>query len=100
LLLRRLSDSQAEIKALGNYQINFKLVWDCHQSLVKLAQHNRVQMIWVPGHESIEGNETVDQLAKLVSECPFIRPEPACGISAGIAKKTVRDWTNRDHKKY
>jgi hypothetical protein len=26
--------------------------------------------------------------------------EPACGISAGIAKKAVRDWTNRDHKKY
>jgi hypothetical protein len=22
-------------------------------------------------------------------------PEPACGISAGIAKKVVRDWTNR-----
>jgi hypothetical protein len=27
-------------------------------------------------------------------------PEPACGISVGVAKKTVRDWTNRKHKKY
>jgi hypothetical protein len=25
-----LSDSQAAIKALNNFQINFKLVWDCH----------------------------------------------------------------------
>jgi hypothetical protein len=33
-------------------------------------------------------------------ESPFIGPEPPCGISAGIAKKAVRDWTNRDHKKY
>jgi hypothetical protein len=32
-----LSDSQAAIKALENYQINSKLVWDCHQSLAKLA---------------------------------------------------------------
>jgi uncharacterized protein (DUF2252 family) len=26
--------------------------------------------------------------------------EPACGISVGVAKKAVRDWTNRNHKKY
>jgi ribonuclease HI len=53
-------DSQATIEALDNYQINSKLVWDCHQDLVKLAEHNRVQLIWVPGHEGIEGNETAD----------------------------------------
>jgi len=32
-----LSDSQAAIKALNNSQINSELVWDCYQSLVKLA---------------------------------------------------------------
>jgi ribonuclease HI len=46
-----------------------------------MAEHNRVQLIWMPGHEGIEGNEVADQLAKLGSECPFIEPEPACGIS-------------------
>jgi ribonuclease HI len=88
-----LSGNQAAIKALDNYQINFKLFWDCHQSLVKLAEQNRVQMIWVPGHKGTEGNETSDQLAKLGSKCPFKGPKPACDISAGIAKKGVRDWT-------
>jgi hypothetical protein len=39
-------------------------------------------------------------VAKLGSECPFIGHEPACGISAGITKKAVRDWKNRDNKKY
>jgi hypothetical protein len=94
-----LSDSQAAIKALDKHQITSKLVWDCHQSLKQLARHNRVQLIWVPGHEGIVGNETVDQLARTGSEHPFIGPEPACGISIAVAKKEVRDCTNRNHKK-
>jgi ribonuclease HI len=53
-----------------------------------LAEHNRVQLIWVPGHENIAGNETADQLSKTGSENPFIGPEPACGISIGVAKKS------------
>jgi hypothetical protein len=32
-----LSDSQAAIKTLDSLQINSKLVWECQQSLVKLA---------------------------------------------------------------
>jgi ribonuclease HI len=68
-----LSDNQAAIKTLDNYHINSKLVWYCHQSLIQLAKHNIVQLIWVPGHEGITGNKTVNQLAKLGSKRPFIR---------------------------
>jgi hypothetical protein len=32
------SNQQAAIKALDSFQINLKLVWDCHQSLMKLAE--------------------------------------------------------------
>jgi hypothetical protein len=38
-----------------------------------------------------------DQLARTESEHPFTGPEPACGISNGVAKKAVRDWMNRNH---
>jgi ribonuclease HI len=51
-----LSDSQDAIKASSNYQITSKLALDCHQLLTQLAEHNRVQLIWVLGHEGIAGN--------------------------------------------
>jgi hypothetical protein len=35
-----LLSSQDTIKALDNYKINSKLVLDCHQALIKLAEHN------------------------------------------------------------
>jgi hypothetical protein len=35
-----LSDSQVEIKAFENCKINSKLVWDCHQSIIILAERN------------------------------------------------------------
>jgi hypothetical protein len=53
----------------------------------------------VLGHEDIVGNETADQLARMGSEHSFIGTEPACGISVGVSKKGVRDWTKRNLKK-
>jgi hypothetical protein len=41
-----------------------------------------------------------DQLARTGSEHLFTERQPACSISIGVAKKAVRDWTNRNHKKY
>ena len=58
-----LADNQVAIEALNNFQINPILVWDCDQSLVKLVEHNRVQLIWMPGHMGIEGNKIVEKLA-------------------------------------
>jgi ribonuclease HI len=52
-----LSYSQAAIKALDSFLINSKSVWDCHQSLEKLVEHDRIQLMWVLGHMGIDGNE-------------------------------------------
>jgi hypothetical protein len=95
-----LSDSQAALKALDKHQINSKLVCDCYQTLMELANHNRVELVWVPRHEGITVNEIADHLARTGSERPFIGPEPACGISMGVAKKAIRDWMTMSHKKY
>jgi hypothetical protein len=60
--------------ALDNFQIYSKLAWNCHQSLVKLAAHNMIQLVLVPLHMGIDGNETADHI--LIStfmtwDCPW-----------------------------
>jgi hypothetical protein len=55
--------------------------------------HNRVKLIWVPGHKVIDVNEIADQLAKVGSESLLMCLEPACGNSMAVAKKVVSDWT-------
>jgi hypothetical protein len=54
----------------------------------------------MPGQEGIVGNGTAAQLARTGSEYPFIRPEPACDISVGVAKKAVTDSAKRNYKKF
>jgi ribonuclease HI len=91
-----LSNSQAVIKALDNCRIHSRLIWDYHQSLMTLAESNKVHFLWVPGHKGIEGNEIADQLARKGSLHPFIRPEPACGISGRAAGHAIGDWVCRN----
>jgi hypothetical protein len=79
-------------------KIQTNLYANCQQSLIQLAKHNRVQLIWVPCHEGIIGDETADQLARTGSGHPFTGPEPPCGISIRVAKKSVTDWKNRNKK--
>jgi hypothetical protein len=93
-----LADSQAAIMAIDSFQINSKLVWDCHQSLVKLAKHNRVQQVWVPKSMGIDGIKITDPIAREGSSHPLIGSEPALGISAKVARGLIRDWTNRRHE--
>jgi ribonuclease HI len=59
-----LSNSQAAIKALDRFHMNSKLYWDCLQSLVRLAEYNRIQLVGVPGHTGIDRNEIADELAR------------------------------------
>jgi ribonuclease HI len=84
-----LSNGQAAMKALDSFRINSKLVWNCHQSLVKLAERNTFQLVWVPRHMGFDGNEKADRLAREGSPDPLIGPEPALGVSAKVARGVI-----------
>lgn len=65
-----LSDSQAALNDLALYRIALKLAWECPKFLVR---HNKVNLVRVPGHRSIAGNQIADQLAKEGYQINFTR---------------------------
>jgi len=42
--------------------------------------YNFVQLLWIPGHSNIEGNEIADGLAKQAAITDFTGPEPVLGL--------------------
>jgi ribonuclease HI len=58
---------------------------------VKLVEHNRIQLVRVPGHDGIDGNETTDQLARMGTSHPLTGTEHALGISTKVAKVVIKD---------
>jgi len=58
------SDSQAALRALDSYTTNSKTISECRKSLNEMATHLRTNLIWVSGHQNIEGNCIADELAR------------------------------------
>ena len=50
------SDSQVALRALGVLAICSQLVRECKEALERLAECNRLRLLWVPGHTGIRGN--------------------------------------------
>ena len=53
--------------------------------------HNSVQLVWVPRHEGILGNERADKLAKKGADTPFTGPEPVLGLPYSVVKRAIGD---------
>ena len=85
------SDKEDNTVVMLWININSKLVWECHQSLVKLVEHNRIQLVWVPGHNGIDGNEKANQLARIGCSHTLKGPELAIGISTKVARVVIKD---------
>jgi len=58
---------------------------------VKLAEHNRILLVWVLRHMGVDGNEITDELARQGSLYPLIGPERALGIFAKVARGVIKD---------
>jgi hypothetical protein len=56
------SDSQAALEALSGPKVTSRLVLECQEALLALANRDDVTLIWVLGHQGILGNENTDNL--------------------------------------
>ena len=66
-------------------KISSALTLKCWQALDEISASNQVNIIWVPGHSGIIGNERSDELAKqgAPTSTQFI-PESLIGILPSI----------------
>ena len=90
-------DSQSAIKATGCYETKSKLVLECKELLNQLANHNMVNLKWIPGHEGHLGNEIADRLAKRGSMLEVAGPEPHLPTNSSFLKKKLKDWEIAKH---
>jgi ribonuclease HI len=95
-----LSDSQAALQALNSHIIESRLVLECQNLLRQLTDRNRVTLMWVPGHQGIEGNEIADKLANRGAETKFIGPQPFCGYGLSNFREQLSKWEETEKKKY
>ncbi|XP_020297379.1 uncharacterized protein LOC109861935 [Pseudomyrmex gracilis] len=90
------TDSKAAIGALTKTTTESSVVWDCMQTLNRLGDHNKITLIWVPGHQGIRGNEIADSLAKLGT-----LEEPAgqkVGVPFAVEKNYIKGRLKREHQ--
>ena len=90
-------DSQAAIKALDNYIITDKSVYNCKTSINKLAQDNKVCINWIPGHQGHMGNEVADRLAKRGCDMPHTDTQNVHAPHTHI-KSLIKKWSQKTHK--
>lgn len=80
------SDSKSSLQALSSFKIKSKQVWNCLQSFNELSTHNKVKLLWVPGHSDILGNEMADELANIGSSEMHEAGNYVCGASMGAVR--------------
>ena len=90
-------DSQAAIKAVGNYLIKSKLIESTKISLNRLCEENRVEITWIPAHVGHLGNEFADRLAKKGTE---MRGDQIVDLpySNNVFYKAISDWGKSKHQ--
>ena len=84
------SDSQSALNAIKNCIINSKVVLETVYYLNQLGEENAVNLLKVPAHTGIDGNEAADRLAKRGADPNFVDHSEVCvGISRNIAKSAI-----------
>jgi hypothetical protein len=91
------SDSKAALLALSSCRFDSRLVLECRELIQRLAESNSVDLVWVPGHSGINGNEKADELAREGSSQIPIAPIPVIPLAKSWFKTNVKNWSRKTH---
>jgi hypothetical protein len=93
------ADSQAALKALTSPWCKTKLLSECRKALGTIGRHCKVEVLWVPGHMGVSGNELAGELAKAGANTSPIGPEPFVPITPSTAIVEIKTWGYAQHSK-
>uniref|UniRef100_A0ABD2WKN0 Reverse transcriptase domain-containing protein n=1 Tax=Trichogramma kaykai TaxID=54128 RepID=A0ABD2WKN0_9HYME len=81
------SDSESALKALNSFSSESPLIYMIRHKLQLASQYNiNINLVWIPSHVGIQGNDNVDLLAKTAAKNgPFLDiPIPASDLVSGF----------------
>ncbi|XP_020296446.1 uncharacterized protein LOC109861283 [Pseudomyrmex gracilis] len=90
------TDSKAAIGALAKTITESLVVWDCMQALNRLGKRNDITLVWVLGHQGIQGNKVADSLANLGTLKEPVRQ--IVKVPFATRKNHIKDWLKREHR--
>jgi ribonuclease HI len=83
------SDSQASLRALDSCVVRSRQIAECRSLIAAVSRFRAVQLMWVPGHMGVSGNEMADALARQGSAILPVGPEPFIPVPASFFKREV-----------
>ncbi|XP_043070264.1 uncharacterized protein LOC122322381 [Drosophila grimshawi] len=83
-------DSQAAIKSISSISSNSISVTICRKSLHEMAKQHVISLIWVPGHQDIEGNCKADELARKGTILPLLADKEGISMPLATCKLNIR----------
>ena len=63
-----------------------------------LANHNSVNLKWIPGHSGFPGTELADRLAKAGASSTLLGPLPATRVPCTVTNSMVQSWVDSCHR--
>ena len=96
------TDSRSTLAALENIKNQSYIICQIRDACIKY--HNKIKLMWVPGHTGIPGNDLADQIANSAHTTPCFKQhyisekDTSKLVKIEITKQKEMNWSNYVHR--